>query len=102
MYTGNKALYTRTSWAGRPSNHDKKEAFLEFVDTNTQPNGRQAGSYSAQYPKFTRIATPKQGEKNYDQVQSLVVSQLKFRQREGNQPVVTQQQLNGLRSTGQK
>ena len=68
--------------AGRPSNHAKKEAmedFLDFVDANTQPNGCQAGSYSAQYffiPKFTRIATPKQGEKNYDQkVQSSVVSQ---------------------------
>ena len=52
--------------AGRRSNHAKKEVmtnFLEFVD---QPNGRQAGSYSAQYffvPKFTRIAAPRQGEK---------------------------------------
>ena len=42
----------------------------EFVDANSQPNGRQAGSYSAQFffhPKFTRIAPPKQGEKNYDE-----------------------------------
>ena len=32
--------------------------FLQFVDTNSQPNGRQSGSYSVQYyflPKSTRI-----------------------------------------------
>ena len=41
--------------------------FLEFVDLNSQPNGRQAGSYSTQFfllPKFTRIAAPRDGEKN--------------------------------------
>ena len=44
--------------------------FLDFIDANSQPNGRQSGSYSAQlffHPKFTRIAPPKQGEKNYDE-----------------------------------
>ena len=43
--------------------------FLAFVDANSQPNGRQAGSYSAQFffhPKFSRVAPPRQGEKNYD------------------------------------
>ena len=51
--------------ASRPYNHAKKEGmmdFLEFVDSNTQPNGRQAGSHSAQYffiPKFTHIAAPR-------------------------------------------
>ena len=78
--------------AGRPSNHAKKEAmedFLEFVDANTQPYGHQGGSYSTQYfiPKFTNIATPKQGEKNYDQkVQSSVVSQFNKVQAERGKP----------------
>ena len=55
---------------GKASNHAKKEVmvdFLEFVDLNSQPNGRQAGSYSAQFfflPKFTRIAAPRDGDKN--------------------------------------
>ena len=44
--------------------------FLEFVDANSQPNGRQTGSYSAQFffhPKFTTIAPPGEEEKNYDE-----------------------------------
>ena len=59
--------------AGRVSNHSKQDVladFLEFVDANSQPNGRQARSYSAQFffhPKFTRIAPPREGEKNYDE-----------------------------------
>lgn len=58
--------------AGHTSNHAKQavmKEFLHFVDSNSQPNGRQASSYSAQFfflPKFTRIAAPKVGEKNYD------------------------------------
>lgn len=44
------------------SNHSKLDViadFLEFVDLNTQPNGRHTGSYNAQFffiPKFSRIA----------------------------------------------
>ena len=59
--------------AGKTSNHSKQEVmaqFLEFVDTNSQPNGRQAGSYSSHFffhPKFTRIAPPREGEKNYEE-----------------------------------
>ena len=43
--------------------------FLEFVDSNSQPNGRQSGSYTAQFfhPKFSRIAPPTQGDKNYEE-----------------------------------
>ena len=66
--------------AGKTSNHSKQEVmaqFLEFVDTNSQPNGGQAGSYSSQFffhPKFTRIAPPREGEKNYeDKAQSSLV-----------------------------
>lgn len=65
--------HERHGLAGKTSNHAKQEVmkrFLSFVDMNSQPNGRQASSYSAQFfflPKFTRIITPREGEKNYDQ-----------------------------------
>ena len=58
--------------AGKVSNHAKQDVmkdFLDFVDMNSQPNGRQASSYSAHFfflPKFTRIAEPRDGEKNFD------------------------------------
>ena len=61
--------HDRHGLAGRVSNHAKQQVmseFLSFVDTNSQPNGRQAGSYSAQFfflPKFTVVATPRDGEK---------------------------------------
>lgn len=64
--------HERHALAGRVSNHAKEEVmrqFLDFVDLNSQPNGRESTSYSAQYfflPKFTRIATPREGEKNYE------------------------------------
>ena len=46
--------------------------FLEFVDLNSQPNGRHAGSYNA---KFSRITPPWPGE-NYDhKVKASVVSE---------------------------
>ncbi len=48
----------------------KKEAFLKFVDNNSQPNGRCVGSYSAQYfflPQFTRIDPPRRGEKGFEE-----------------------------------
>ena len=59
--------------AGKVSNHSKQEVmseFLNFIDANSQPNGHQAGSYSAQFfflPKFTHIATPRAGEKNCEE-----------------------------------
>ena len=65
--------HERRGLAGKQSNHSKPSVmqdFLEFVDNNSQPNGRAAGSYSAQYflsPKFTRIDPPKANEKNYEQ-----------------------------------
>ena len=43
--------------------------FLQFVDMNSQPNGRHAGSRSAQFfflPRFTRLDPQKRGEKNYE------------------------------------
>lgn len=77
-----KFPYKRHGLAGRPSNHSKLDVmadFLEFVDLNSQPNGRHAGSYNAQFffiPKFTCIAPPRPGEKNYDhKVKASVVSE---------------------------
>ena len=81
--------HDRHGLAGKSSNHSKQEVmsqFLEFVDANSQTNGRQAGSYSAQFfflPKFTRVATPKNGEKSYDEKsRSSVVSEFNRSQRE--------------------
>ena len=86
--------------AGKVSNHAKQEVmseFLNFVDANSQPNGRQAGSYSAQFfflPKFTRIATPRAGEKNYkEKSKSSVVAA--FRERMSDKPVAPLLQLSG-------
>lgn len=77
-----KFPHERHGLAGRPSNHSKLDVmadFLEFVDLNSQPNGRHAGSYNAQFffiPKFSRIAPPRPGEKNYDhKVKASVVSE---------------------------
>ena len=59
--------------SGRVSNHHKKgvmAGFLQFVDSNSQPNVRQQGSYSTQFffqPKFTRLTPPRAVEKNYDE-----------------------------------
>ena len=63
--------HERHGLAGRMSNHSKpqvQEAFLQFVDANSHPNGRQAGSYSPQFffiPKFTIIDPPKLDERDF-------------------------------------
>jgi hypothetical protein len=44
--------------------------FLNFVDENSQPNGRQSGSFGAHFyftPKFSRIGEPKRSERNVDE-----------------------------------
>ena len=57
----------------KPSNLEKRsirEDFLLFVDENSHPNGRNAGSAGAQYyfsPKFTQIGEATKSEKNSDQ-----------------------------------
>ena len=59
---------------------------------NSQPNGRQSGSYSAQYyflPKFTCIDPPKSGEPNYSEKErSSLVSEFNQAQREQGEPEV--------------
>ena len=53
----------------KPSNSEKhsiREDFLNFVDENSQPNGRNTDSAGTQYyfsPKFTRIGEPTKSEK---------------------------------------
>ena len=72
--------YQRHGLAGKPSNSSKKDAkaaFLEFVDCNSQPNGRKAESPCATsylLPKFRTIQIPKDGVRCYQQrlTQSLV------------------------------
>ena len=61
-----KFPHERHGLARRQSNHAMPDViadFLEFVDVNSQPNGRQTGSHHAQYyflSKFTRINPPRQ------------------------------------------
>ena len=72
--------YQHHGLAGKPSNSSKKDAkaaFLEFVDCNSQPNGRKAESPCATsylLPKFRTIQIPKDGVRCYQQrlTQSLV------------------------------
>ena len=59
--------------AGRVSNSakpDVRERFINFVDSNSQPNGRSDDSYGpTQYliPKFVTIQAPKTGIQNYEE-----------------------------------
>ena len=56
--------YERHGLAGKVSNHaktDTKERFLEFVDANSQPNGRRLDSHNPTHyflPRFTTIPAP--------------------------------------------
>ena len=58
--------------AGRTSNSaktDAKKSFFEFVDNNSQPNGRRLDSHNPTHcflPKFTTITAPKKDVHNYD------------------------------------
>ena len=82
----------RHGLAGKRSNHAKQDVmaeFLDFVDNNSQPNGRQEGSYSAHFflPQFTRIVGPAEREKNFeDKCKSSVVAQFNRAQLEKGRP----------------
>lgn len=72
-----KYSYERHGLAGHHSNHSKHDVMADFVDINSRPNGRHAGSYNAQFfiSKFSCIAPPRPGE-NYDhKVKASVVSE---------------------------
>lgn len=75
--------------AGRVSNSAKvttREQFLEFVDLNTQPNGRSADSSGPTMyfiPKFSTIQTPKRTVPHYEErVSRSVVGEFNRIQRE--------------------
>ena len=65
--------YQKHGLSGKSSNrakHSVKEAFLRFVDMNSQPNGRQEDSSSATHfflPKFKTIQTPKAGVHHFQE-----------------------------------
>lgn len=77
--------------ARKPSNSSKKsvqEDFLQFVDLNSQPNGRNSSSFGALFyflPKFSRIGEPKKSEKNYNNKvrQSLICEFNRVQEEEG-------------------
>ena len=57
---------------GRISNNTKteeKKSFLQFVDTNSQPNGRLDSRNPTHYflPKFLAITAPKKNDPNYEE-----------------------------------
>ena len=82
--------------AGKLSNSLKPSAkadFLQFVDANSQPNGRSADSASATHyllPKFRTIQIPKSGACNYEKrVQQSPVGEFNRVQFENNQPTIS-------------
>ena len=64
---------TRHGNAGKKSNNAKDKSvlnkFLDFVDSNSSPNGRKEGSHGATYyfnPKFSALRTPSTNDPQYD------------------------------------
>ena len=101
--------HERHGLAGRLSNHSKQDVmahFLEIVDANSQPNGRQAGSYCAQFfhPNFTRIAPPREGEKitMKRHVPPSCKSSIACRGSKEGVPVVLLPRVNGFNSIRQR
>ena len=92
--------------AGKVSNAAKsslREEFLDFVDHNTQPNGRSAdssGPTSYFIPKFTTIQTPKPNVSHYcERLGRSVVGEFNRVQREqGKQEISNGSSHNWLKS----
>jgi len=65
--------HERHGHAGKASHAAKVDAkmdFIQFVELNSQPNGRSADSTSATHfllPKFRTIQTPKQVVRNFEE-----------------------------------
>ena len=65
--------HARHGLSGHSSNHAKrqaKQAFLEYVDANSQPNGRRIDSRNPTHylsPCFKTISTPRRSVKNYQE-----------------------------------
>ena len=79
--------------ARKLSNSCAKADFLQFVDTNSQLNGRSADSASATHyllPKFRTIQIPKSGVCNYEKrVQQSLVGEFNRVQIENNQATIS-------------
>ncbi len=85
--------HARHGNAGKPSHAAKPtflERFLEFVDCNSQPNGRSADSTGPIFyfsPQFTTIQMPKKGVPHYkDRLRRSVVGEFNRTQRESGLP----------------
>ena len=88
--------FERHGLAGKPSNNAKtvtKQKFLEFVDHNSQPNGRHLDSHNPTHyflPTFTTITTPKEGVHDYEnRLQTSVVGVFNRLQSECGQPTIS-------------
>ena len=80
---------------GHKSNNAKvkeRESFLEFVDANSQPNGRRLDSRNPTHflPKFTAISTPKLSDPNYERkMKSSLVGEFNRIQMESGKPTIS-------------
>ena len=88
--------YHKHGLAGLPSNSSKPDAkqnFLQFVDNNSQPNGRSAESASATHyllSKFRTIQTPKKGVCNYEsRITQSVLGEFNRVQKENNRQTIS-------------
>ena len=88
--------YERHGHAGKTSHFakvDTKRDFLNFVDMNSQPNGRSADSTSATHfflPKFRTIQTPKIGVSNFqDRLNQSLVGEFNRTQTELQKPTIS-------------
>ena len=72
---------------------DAKQDFLNFVDINSQPNGRSAESSSATHyflPKFRTIQTPKANVSNYElRVKQSLVGEFNRAQTERHRTIIS-------------
>ena len=72
---------------------DAKQDFLNFVDINSQPNGRSAESSSATHyflPKFRTIQTPKAGVSNFElRVKQSLVGEFNRAQTEQQKSIIS-------------
>ena len=98
--------HERHGLEGKVSNNDKvigKEAFLRFVDNNSQPNGRRLDSRNPThyfFPKFKTISEPKRTVACYEEkVNNSLVCEFNRSQREAGQATISSQTaLNWLKA----
>ena len=98
--------HERHGLEGKASNNAKvigKEAFLRFVDNNSQPNGRRLDSRNPTHyfsPKFKTISEPKHTVACYkEKVKSSLACEFNRSQREAGQATISSQTaLNWLKA----